>query len=193
MVVEGGAKFGLELEPADGEGVHRRVEKLGTIAAQGLGAAHGGFGIVEEVVGAIVGSVAEGDSDADAGRARRVSINVEGKCEGGLQAIGDAHGIARIANAFEQDGEFVAAETAEEEISGSGDIGRTGSFLIAKRRVETARDLDQDAVGGRRTEVGIPVLETIDVDEEDGVAESSFATGLREATLQAFEQDAAIG
>ena len=62
MVVESGAQFGFKLEPPDGEGVHRCVEEFGAIAAQGLGAAHGGFGIVEEVFGAIVGSVAKGDS-----------------------------------------------------------------------------------------------------------------------------------
>jgi len=67
-VVEGGAEFGLKLEPADGEGVHGRIEEFGAVAAQGLSAPHSGFGVIEEIVGAIEGGIAEGDPDADAGR-----------------------------------------------------------------------------------------------------------------------------
>lgn len=122
-----------------------------------------------------------------------MAVDVEGQREGGLEAIGDAHGIAGITNPFEQDGEFIATETAEQEIGGHGDVSSAGNVVIVKGSVEAARDLDENTIGGSGTEVGIPVLEAIDINEESGVTQPAVATGLRKAALQALEKDAAIG
>jgi hypothetical protein len=147
-VVQRGAEFCFQLKAADSVGVHGGVKKFGAVAAQGLGAAHGGFRVVEQVVGALERRIAEGDADADRCGTRGMSFHVKGNGHGGLETVGDAHGVAGIGNAFQQDRKLVTAETGQQQIARRASAGGAGDGIkVAKRCPEALGDLDKSLIG----------------------------------------------
>jgi hypothetical protein len=131
--------------------------------------------------------------DADGGGAGRVSGDVKRKGHSGLETVGDAHGVAGIANAFEHDGKFVSAKTAKKNVGKRVWLGDAQGIVRAQSGIETASDLDECALGDCGAEVGIEILEVVNIDEKGGTAKGRITAGLRKAALQAFEKDATIG
>jgi hypothetical protein len=122
-----------------------------------------------------------------------VSVDVKRKGHSGLETVGDAHGVAGIANAFEQDGKFVSAKTAKKNVEKRVWLGDAQGIVRAQTGIETASDLDERALGDCGAEVGIEILEVVNIDEEGGIAKGRITAGLRKAALQAFEKGATIG
>ena len=94
-MIEGRAKVGFELQPANGAIVHRRIEEFGVSSTHGLGTAQRGFGVAQEVIRSSLSRSAERDTDAE--RAARFSLRENQRRGGrGLDTLGDAEHIAGI-------------------------------------------------------------------------------------------------
>ncbi len=190
IAVEGGAKIGFELEARDGALMHGGVEEFGAVSAHGLGAAKRGFGVVEEIVGALLFRGVQGAADADV-RAE-FSLLEDQRCgDGGVKALGDAKDIAGLGAGIEEDGELVATEAGEDD---GGIVAGTGNGVGgAQRGLEAKSDFDEDSVAGDGSHRVVEGLEAVEINEQESVVEIVVAAGLGGGALETIKEEAAVG
>jgi hypothetical protein len=98
--VEGGAQIGFDLEAGDGAIVHSGIEELGAASTHGLGAAQGGLGVAQRIVGSLLLGGTKRNSNTEGG-ANRTLVEDQGSGHGSLNALGDAENVTGVGAGFE--------------------------------------------------------------------------------------------
>ena len=134
--------------------VHGRLEEAESVAAVLLGAIEREVGVLEQRVGGL--TVERADGDADAGRGRHlVAVDMIGLAERGADASRKPHGVFRRSEVLGDDGELVAAKTADQ-------------VDVAHALLEPCRDLLEQCIAGGMAERIVHVLEAVEIEPEHG-------------------------
>jgi len=113
-------------------------------------------------------------------------------------ALGRPHGVAGIADRFQQDGEFVSAHPGEH----GGRRRQTIVILILRPRNrvlatqtsgQTGAHLDNHLIAHGGSQGVIDVFETIEIHEENGAVGLGISLGAGEYLLQSVQEQSAIG
>lgn len=189
--VEGGAEIGFKLQAGDGAVVHSGIEEFGAASAHGLSATQSGFSVAEGIVGPFRLGRTESAADTDAG-VDFALLEDEGSGDGGVNAFGYAEDVTGIGAGFEQDDELVASEAGEHGVR-SGFLARAGDGVSgAEGSLQANPDFDQDLISSGGPHRVIEGLEGVDINQQQRVAEVRVPLRLREAALEAIEEEAAI-
>jgi hypothetical protein len=152
----------------------------------------GNIGTLKQILGAVVLVGAQGDADADGG-GELATFHGEGRCNRGLEALRHTEGIARVGDAFEENGEFVSAQTGEHSIVAGNLVSRTGhGIVVAQGRGQAAAQFHHHLISGNRSPGVVESLEIINVHQEQGVLVVGVSLGANERTLQAVQQQPAV-
>ena len=158
--------------------VHLIVEDREAVAAHGLGSIHGGVGVAQQVLWALVARVPQRDADADAGE-DFVAVEVEGDAELVLNAFRSCRRSTSVRNIFHHDHELVASEARD------GITGAAGFF-------DPLRNGSQELVSGEMAEAVVDVLEPVEVEEKDGEAVLRVPFGASEGVTKSVHQHGAV-
>ena len=176
------AQVGFQLQVGFGASPHLRVEDLAAGSAA-LGALQRDGRVAQDLVRPLVAARADRDAGAGGGE-DLTAVHVEGPLQRGAQAFRDARGVARVRHVLEQDRELVAGHPPQgEPVAGAGE-----RVARLQRRLQPARDLDEQPIRGRGAETGIQRLEA--VEPERGSAKRSI--GCRSVRLIAPESSRSV-
>ncbi len=150
LAMDGPAQVALEVQAPQRRRVHVLLEELVEPLAGGLGRVHGGVGVAQQLVGAVVVEGAARDPDADRGR-QLLALDAERRLERLGQALGDGR---RVASVLEQDRELVAAEAG-------------ARVAVPQAGADAVGDLQQQLVARLVPEAVVDGLEVVEVEEQD--------------------------
>ena len=168
----------LELETL-GRAVPRAlVEELKACSAPFLGPVHGGVGVADDRVGSHRGVGHDGDPDADCHR--HLALAEHQRLGGGTaDPVRDQHRLTLGLELLEQEGEFVAPEPRDR-------VHRP------QHRVEAIREDREEQVTRRVAHRVVDLLESVDVEKQDGDG-CPGAAGTVQGNGQAVDEQRAVG
>ncbi len=179
VLLHGAAQVAFDLLARAGDLAHLRIEEAVAVAAGGFRPIEREIGHLQQIVG--FGPVLERQRDADAGADVDVAaVDLERLAQHLDNALRQEFGgLALVAFAGLNDGEFVAAEP--------------GQYVgLAQQRFQSSRHFDQQRVAGGMAERIVDLLEAIEVQQENG--ERLLQAALpRRGFLDFLDQSGAVG
>ena len=142
----------------------------------GLGPVHGGVGVAQEVLGAIVAR----RSQHDPGTERYVQfapLSLHGLPKRLLQVARHPHRIVERLDVLQEDGEFIATHPGNRPVDAcmgpvllfSSLLGQAAAHLL-ERFLKTLGDQAEHAIADEVAQTVVDILELVDVQEDDGQA-----------------------
>ena len=171
MALEGAAQPLDDLEPVVGPDPQVAGELVAAVPARGLGRVHGGVGVAQDVLGAVVVGAGPGDPHADRQRQAQPG-HVEGPAEGAAHDLGPLGGTERI----DDEDELVAAQPGEE-------------LAVAHDAQELGRHVADQLVADVVAEGVVDRLEPVEVEESTA---SGVVAGLQ-PDLELLQEAHAVG
>ena len=174
------AQVGLDPDSLGGAASHGNLveDPVDAAPALGLGVIHRHVRVVEDVIGALT-RLRQGDPDRHAGHHLVAVPQHDGPLEGGADPPGRGDRHVHPGHVLEQGHELVTAETGEQVIA-AHDVLHAGP------------DRHQELVAGDMTQAVVDALETVHVDEDQGVGLAVEARPL-ERVIKALHQQAPVG
>ena len=111
-MIDGPPQIAFEFQAGHGLGAHAGFKHFEARSAERLGFVHGRIRIAQNLGGGVIAGVAGSDADAGGGE-HFPAFQFESRMDRLANAVGDANG-ARGIHVFQQDGEFVAAQTGNQ-------------------------------------------------------------------------------